>query len=80
MKTEAVIFNEPAEVPYDAETYTGTTVEAGLVSTLTSTFIKDYNSDMIDTFTDRMINGQVPEYCTQTDIGGVLTTHLCIGE
>ena len=50
-----------------------------MVETLTSDFFKDYNPRLMAKFTEKMQEMDMEEYCSHQDMGGLFTTHLCIG-
>ena len=54
--------------------------EAGIISTLTSHFFRDYNERLMKSFTESMKGMEAQKYCSANAIGELFTTHLCIGQ
>ena len=51
-----------------------------MVSTLTNNYLSGYNQILMDNLTETMKSLEVAKYFTSSDMGSLLTTHLCIGE
>ena len=54
--------------------------EAGIISTITSHFFRDYNERLMKSFTESMKGMEAQKYCSANAIGELFTTHLCIGQ
>ena len=54
--------------------------EAGIISTITSYFFRDYNERLMKSFTESMKGMEAQKYCSAEAIGELFTTHLCIGQ
>ena len=53
------------------------TVNAGIVTTLSSSFFDDYDSLVMDIFSDEIRNMKIEDYCTEQSIG-TMVGHMCV--
>ena len=52
---------------------------AGVVTTLTSDFFKDYSLEMMKGSTSHIESLKPSSYCSQQVVGDLFTTNLCVG-
>ena len=57
----------------------GDTIQAGLVSTFTDSFFQTYNSQFIDSFTEKMQKlDMTAEFCDTKTFGNIGVVNLCV--
>ena len=54
------------------------TVNAGIVTSLSSSFFEDYNVHIQNIVEEAITNIELDDYCTESGLGAVLTYHLCV--
>ena len=69
---------ERPEIQWDELDDSVTSVNAGLVTTLTSSFFEDYNNVVMDIFSEQIKDVELPDYCTAQSLGTIITGNLCV--
>ena len=73
-----VIGAEKPIIDWDATDKSLPTVNAGIVTSLSSSFFEEYNKHIQNIVEEAVTNIQLDDYCTESGLGAVLTYHLCV--
>lgn len=74
----SMIRSEKPIIDWDESDRSTPSINGGIVTTLTSSFFESYNNIVIDIFEASIKNIEIKDFCSEQDMGTVMTSHLCV--
>lgn len=74
----SMIKSEKFMIDWDESDQSTPSINGGIVTTLTSSFFESYNKIVMEIFEASIKNIEIEDFCTETDMGTLMTSHLCV--